>query len=356
MTIGSPHRRGRLAVVFLARAAEGLDALRRFQASYAAHNAGVEHDLVVVFKGFSKREELVAARAVFAEHSFAELEIDDSGFDVNAYYKAAQSFDYDYLCCLNTHSEIMADGWLEALHRHGTCPDVGIASATGSYESFLSSLLFVHEVRSRWYSHRVYDEERYLHFFNYLFNSAEHPLPWHSVWRARLCSLPIFDRLFRRYLQKRFGGSGPNGRAVYPPFPNPHVRSNAFLMRRDRLLLQSSAVSVRTKWDAYAFESGGEGLTANILRAGLQAIVVGRDGCRYDIEQWPKSDTFRTGEQANLLVSDNQTRRFARLTSGQRTTVERMTWGDFASPAPPEFLEFQCVFESTAGLPTTPCA
>lgn len=344
MNITSHSRRCRLAVVFLARGAEGIDALRRFQTSYANHDAGVDHDLVVVFKGFSSADDLANARSVFAEQSIIALEIDDLGFDINAYYKASVALDHEYLCFLNTHSEVVADNWLEALLYHGTRSEVGIASATGSYESLQTSLLFVHEVRSLWHSGRVRDIEGYRRFFDMYLDSPQFPSSRFSHYRARLCSKPMFYQLWRLYLQCRFGKSFVGHDERFPSFPNPHIRSNAFLIRRDRFLSRTDAASIRTKWDAYAFESGSDGLTATLARSGLRAIVVGRDARGYELDEWPSSKTFRSDEQSNLLVSDNQTRRFAGLSTGLRTTVERMTWGDYLGQAPPDFGVFSGEF------------
>jgi len=98
--------------------------------------------------------------------------------------------------------------------------------------------------------------------------------------------------------------------ASFPQFPNPHVRTNGFLIERRRML-GFDPQDIREKLDACAFESGPNGLTTQLRRAGLSAIVVGRDGGGWDVDEWPRSRTFRLQDQANLLISDNQSRKFA---------------------------------------------
>ena len=59
--------------------------------------------------------------------------------------------------------------------------------------------------------------------------------------------------------------------------------------------------------DAYRFECGKDGLTRQILRQGLDVLIVGRDGNAYRVEDWCRSNILFQGEQENLLVADNQT-------------------------------------------------
>ncbi len=44
-----------------------LEAFKRFASSYQAFRAGVDHDLIVIFKGFEGRSDLERARQVFQE-------------------------------------------------------------------------------------------------------------------------------------------------------------------------------------------------------------------------------------------------------------------------------------------------
>ncbi|MFW8646000.1 glycosyltransferase family A protein [Rhizobium beringeri] len=72
----------------------------------------------------------------------------------------------------------------------------------------------------------------------------------------------------------------------FPHFPNPHIRSNAFLVKRDDLL--AIPLEDKGKMAACRFESGKEGLSMHLLRQGLDILVVGADG---------KSDTIWTSGQ-----------------------------------------------------------
>ncbi len=74
------------------------------------------------------------------------------------------------------------------------------------------------------------------------------------------------------------------------------------------LLLRLASLPGSGKNDSYAFESGREGLTAQVRRLGLFALVVGRDGRGFDVPEWPESvprdnqDGFRVKEVSSRYV------------------------------------------------------
>ena len=113
----------------------------------------------------------------------------------------------------------------------------------------------------------------------------------------------------------------------FPPFPNPHLRTNAFLLERE-LLLSLRPGPLRTKRDCHLFESGKHSLTRQITARGLAAVVVGRDGRAYLPPEWPASETFRQGEQRNLLIADNRTRQYSEGDEELRRELAAIAWSD----------------------------
>jgi hypothetical protein len=69
----------------------------------------------------------------------------------------------------------------------------------------------------------------------------------------------------------------------------------------------------------------------------MAAVVVGNDGVGYDVQDWWRSRTFRCLDESNLLLSDNQSRMFSRMTPGAKATHLRITWGDYLGSAPAGF-------------------
>jgi hypothetical protein len=121
-----------------------------------------------------------------------------------------------------------------------------------------------------------------------------------------------------------------------PRFPNPHIRSNGFIIRRTDLVREFPSIKPG-KNAAYEFESGAHGITARLLAAGKTAVLVDRNGRTYLPRDWPKSRTFRLGQQVGLMIGDNQTRRFAVMPRAEQQTHVYFTWGR-RPPFPRRFL------------------
>ena len=369
---GSQSRSDRIAVIYLARQAEGIAPLQKFVDSYVRNPAGIEHQLVVVYKGFDRVNELNAAKSVFVSLPHFGFEISDEGFDVNAYLEAARSLDQDYVCCINTFTEIACAGWLLMLYQYAASPRVGIAGAMGSYESLYDSYALIRKVI--WLCNEIsvsYDEQ-FAYFYAFIIDNyckvwkaraegqanaiTKALAPWIIATISRLkrsASLTELMGLSRQQgsLEEQFlciwtDLTSPGGRLAdysrFPPFPDPHIRSNGFMVSRQRFLELNTGI--KTKLDACAFESGTDSMTSRIRRKGLEAVVVDRSGHGYDVADWVRSKTFRLGNQEDLILTDNQSRSFDAMAPGSRATHVRMTWGDYLGPPPPKFPDLSFKF------------
>jgi hypothetical protein len=118
----------------------------------------------------------------------------------------------------------------------------------------------------------------------------------------------------------------------FPSFPNPHIRSNAFMIRRHLFLELLSGFQLTTKLSNYSAERGPAGMTQQVFERGMAALVVGRDGRGYTPSWWPHSETFRQGSQSNLLVGDDVTRTFENLPFGDKMEISQQSWGEFLLP------------------------
>jgi hypothetical protein len=289
-----------VAVVHLVRKVNGLAVLKDFIAAYREHEAGIEHDLVCVFKGYADAGEMAPYKEVLQDVCTRILDIPDSGYDITAYWMAAEAFEHPYFCFLNSFSRIMADGWLEKLHRAVARGSVGLAGATGSYQSFRPSSFKTFMEISRESKHRG-------------------PL------KDALMALP-FSHHVNYVRHKLLFGPG------YHNFPNYHIRTNAFVLSGD-FMRKAFRRPITTKMDAYDFESGRHNLTMQLLEGGFNPVVVGMDGTTYHKEDWHRSDTFWQAKQENLLVADNQTRHYTEGPPQVRSLLSRMAWEDLARPS-----------------------
>jgi hypothetical protein len=283
-----------ICVVHLVRQANGAAPLRRFLESYRRHPAGANHDLLLLFKGFEpslpdEYEELL--KGVPHQRRF----IPDRGFDVGAYFAFARTHEAAAFCFLNSFSVILAGDWLAHMHRALVQHDAGIVGASGSWQSLSS-----------------YDADFRVIAFSM---QADYP-----AWKRRLLEwYPFLRRLLpamRRHLLQ----------GMFDPYPNHHLRTNAFMIGR-ATALGVRLEALRWKIDAYRFESGKRGLTAQVLTMGKAVLVVGRDGKAYDRLDWHLSNTFWRRNQENLLVADNQTRLYENASPDLRAVYAAIAWG-----------------------------
>lgn len=331
-----------VGVVYLARYADGPAAFRRFAESYRRQPAGIKHELIVIYKGFEQQSHLQEARDAFRDHRHKGIELQDLGFDIGSYLECSKRVTHEYLCFLNTHSEIVAPGWLAHLYEFAARSGVGIAGATGSYESLKQSWQLIQMFHWLYYRKGFPLEETvaryYVKFPEYL-PPMRAFLHWRKLFLPRKMLAANYRKAqgrFQTHWEKLLRGKIFRAIGSFPNFPNPHIRSNGFMLRRDRLALFDAA-TIANKDDACFFESGPNSLTAQIRRAGQAAVVVGRNGQGYDVSEWPRSATFRLGDEANLLVTDNHGRAFLGMTSENRITHARMTWGEYLGPLPHDY-------------------
>jgi hypothetical protein len=267
-----------IGLVYLVWAPLGPEPLRYFLDSYRVRPADAEHELVVVLNGLEREEPdggsaqraalLAELRGV--EHRLIELE--RPVLDLPAYGLAALKLEHERLCFLNSYSTILSDGWLGVLARGLDEPGVGLAGATGSWES-----------QAEWIRGKL------------------------LYWPYQLAFLP-------------------RARRDYPRSPNPHIRTTAFMLERT-LLLEMGLQRAADKRATYLLESGPHSITRQVQEHGLRAVVVGRDGRAYNVEEWPRSATYRAGWQANLLVADNRTRDWGSASPRLRRRLSRDAWG-----------------------------
>lgn len=273
-----------VCVVHLVWKPLGVETFRRFLSSYQQNTGGLNHQLLVVFNGFDDTEGLDAYLELLEGISYQPLILSRQSQDIPAYFAAARGVSSDLVCFLNSYSVVLDESWLMKLYAHIEQDDVGLVGATGSYQSLYCSV-----------------------------KESMTVAPGNFTLK-RLASSPR-----RHWTLSRL-------KSYFDPFPNPHIRSNAFMLRRD-LMLSLEPSRIRTKMQAMRFESGKSNLTRQIQFRGLKALVIGRDGKAYEQENWFDSQTYKSGDQSNLLVADNRTEQYAMAVAEARRAMTKTTWG-----------------------------
>jgi hypothetical protein len=261
----------------------GLGPLVRFLTSYRRHDSGAAHDLVIAWKDWTwadwSLDEAAAARELLAETAHIDIMVPNGGFDLGTYRHIVRLTDHGRYCFLNSNSELLAPDWLAKLGFALDRPSVVAAGATASFQSLATDMMRMVGMR--------------------------------RTWRA----VAIAKRLLIHLRLRR----------LYPSFPNPHLRTNGFMIRRDDFLAVAMK-HLHTKQDATRFESGWHGMTRQLRAKGGTIMLVDAAGRILDERDWSMPEMFWHGDQRLLLIADNQTRRYADADAAERETLFRYAW------------------------------
>lgn len=265
-----------LGVVHLVRKLYGLEPYRVFIESLRRAPPPGDWQLVLLLKGVAEGEggDYLAEAAGLP---VLPIYMPDVGFDISAYFTAAERTDCDPLVFLNSFSKIVEPRWAELYLRALAVPDVGLVGATGSLESFVR-------------------------------NHIEYARAAHGAAKAKLYAIATGLRV------------------LFPPFPNAHVRTNAFMIRREHFL-SMKRVRVERKLAAWMFENGWFSLTRQITARGLRAVIVDRDGAILEPAAWADARVFRSGDQAKVVVEDNRVREYADATAERKAMLRWLAFG-----------------------------
>ena len=277
--------------------------------SYERMPAGLDHDLVLLLKGFPGAAAQAPYRDRAADHGPRCIEVGDDGMDLAAYDAAAAQLAHERVCFVNSFSEIAAPDWLAMLDAALAGGRAGAAGATASWGSQLSWRLFMLSAGG----------------------------PYARVYPDRRAAVAAMHAV---------SGSAPGGAAQewvvtllttarrcrgLEPFPARHLRTNAFLVDR-ALFAQLRIGRPTTKWEAFALEHGRASITRRLLAHGRPPVVVDRHGVVREAPEWHAADVFWQADQGALLVADNQTRVYDRATAEGREVLARFAWGTHARP------------------------
>jgi len=110
-------------------------------------------------------------------------------------------------------------------------------------------------------------------------------------------------------------------------FPEPHVRTNAFLIRKTTFMAAYKTPRL-TKTECLFFESGPDSFSNYCIAQGIEIFILDSSGKLFSPDKWKQSKTFRSGDQINLIISDNATRHFWYSRNSRREKMSKSSWGE----------------------------
>jgi glycosyltransferase involved in cell wall biosynthesis len=328
----------KIAVVYLARIKDGIWNFVEFADSYRKYDSGYEHDLVVVVKGTCDSFQEAAISSIFAEFSPQFVFVSDNiGVDLQAYRLVAKQIPHEKILFLNTHARLAGANWLLIYINALASPQVGLVGAFGSYESLYNSWQSIYRAQFEFGNGSI----SLVNFrrFKWILKNRNLFVTYCKFFLMKLkfFTVSLIYILLRvprskfSFIESWFNTSRPGATLDFvndfPKFPNVHIRSNAFFIRKKDFLEIPIGESL-TKLDANLFECGKNSMTNFFLSKGKDVYIVGKDGASFAVNTWASSGCFRSGAQSNLLVTDNQTRAFNGMSALVKEAHRVMTWGD----------------------------
>jgi hypothetical protein len=283
------------ALVYLARGRDaGIEAARVFCESLDhARKGTAARPLYVLAKGWD--DDPQGRRSLQEQFAGSTLlDLPDDGFDLGAYFRALPTIAEDRLLVFNSFSRIDHPDCIDILLQRLEFPGVGLVGCTASWGSLRPSFrqnLAVARVIAAASGARAGVQ----HFIR------------------KMVDYPVEAR---------------DTRHAFPPFPNPHLRTNAFAIRRDLLHAFAAQSPIpSTKAEACALESGWGGLTRFVQARGFGVEVLSATGVPFGPDLFLESRTFRAGPGTRTLVAYNATRAYGAFSVTKKRLKEISAWG-----------------------------
>ena len=260
-------------VCYLFTKFDELNSIKEFVKHYKKYPSGSKHTLLICYKLLDIKN-IISLRKILGKIKYKEF-IDPvmiNDYDFGSYSRIANLYPVSKIFFLNSHSYPIKNYWLKILLTHYN-PKTLIGTSA-SNESLLTSLKFkkIHKIIS-------------------------------------------FIIKFYRF-KKRFKS-----------FPNPHIRTSSFLIKGSDFISFIKNKKITCKEDTWFIESGLDGLTNYFKRKNYNIFVINSDGLKFTENNWKLSETYNYLNQSKSLISDKHTRKYLKLSSGERLIASYNSWG-----------------------------
>lgn len=122
-------------------------------------------------------------------------------------------------------------------------------------------------------------------------------------------------------------------------FPNPHIRTCAFMIKRELFCEYADSHKFpQTKEDTWEIEHGADSLTNFVLNKGGQAVVVNDEGKVFYPNDWKMAQTYITLD-SKAIMDDKWARRYAHTDECLRTKIEMENWAHNTTKYPSNLVE-----------------
>ena len=263
-------------VAYIAYGPFGTDYLKKFINSYTKFKNDEKHQLLICFKGFAESSNLSEWKKIinFEFIEFREIN-EENDFDIGSYFRIAEKYENRKILFLDTHTRMNCHNWLKIFLDN--YKEKRLVGATGSFASISSQ------------------------FLNFYYPQ------------------------YTKFQQLRWG---LHHLKKFKLYPNPHLRTTAFMIRGSELInLNFDRKKFVKKIETNYFESGRKNLTYQLQKKGYEIGIVNSDNKFFKIKDWKFSETYCLNDQSKLVFIDNRTEEYQFADKNQQLKMSKFCWG-----------------------------
>jgi hypothetical protein len=298
-------------ISYAIREADGINALVDFLASVDRYKISSQSKIVIALKESSESFfDEVANHVKKAQKKNLRIQltvIPPGGFDIGTHYYVASHFKCEVIIFMTATSRANVKKWDSLLLKKFRELDVGVVGCMQSSESLKSSFMEMVTVMIKMKFHIALNKRDAL-----ILNIRDMT---QKKWKTEFSNNRITKLLvdLSTFLILYFYKKEEPFRFLhlFPDFPNPHLRTTGFAIRRE-LFLSVFTENPKDKWDAFNYESGYGSLTRRCATLGWKLLVVNMRGRYYNFGDTDAKTTFRY-TKADSIVTDKESRRFHQL-------------------------------------------
>ena len=263
----------KIVVIYLFSKFDEKQYIFSFIKNYKKYKAGKKHKLIICFKGsFNSSLEKKIKKLIYPYKFEKYIDRNVNDYDWGSYKRIAAFNKDKRLFFFNCHSYPISNNWLRKFYNNFGYKVV--LSPTGSFQSLATS---------------------------------------------------CFNGLYFNNFIKSFYYGVMNLR-YFKFFPNPHLRSNCFMIYA-KDLIDLNIIKCRHKIDTWKNESGRNGMTQQLLKKGFRIYIINKKGKKIDMNKWKKSETYAYKEQSQLIIEDKHTREYSKLHEEKKIIYTLNCWG-----------------------------
>jgi len=239
----------------------------------------IKHNIHVILKGFNKKD-IFELKKIYNERIIFHI-LPNLYYDIGSYYLLAKKLKNDFCIFFNSNTIIRNKAWFNYFQKYIN-DKVGIIGTSASNETMTFRA------------------------------------PYYNTNNKFRFILKFFYRLFIKiHLSVYFNF-----------FPNPHIRTNGFLIKRKSFIhYMKKQILPKKKFDCYLIESGKNSLTKYFENLGEEVLVIGNNGKSYKKDRFKLSDTFVPKKKNNCLIYDNQILDYFSKNKDIKKEIYHDVWG-----------------------------